>query len=79
MTKIDMKGVYDRFATNDTRKAICKGYKSYNGELLKMIDRFTQFVDGSYVTNKEYPNDIDVVTFLDIFFLANNKNILTKL
>ena len=74
-----MKGVYDRFATNDIRKVIYEGYKSYNKELLKMIDSFIQYVDGSYVTAKEHPNDIDIVTFLDILFLANNKNILMKL
>lgn len=79
MTKLDMKGVYDRFATNDIRKVIYEGYKSYNKELLKMLDGFVQFIDGSYTTDKDDPTDIDVVTFLDILFIQNNKNILMKL
>lgn len=60
--KIFVEGV----PLSSTRKAIFESYLSYNEELRKIIPTgFTQWIDGSFVTKKRNPKDIDLVTFID--------------
>lgn len=62
---------------SSTRKAIFESYLSYNEELRKIIPAgFMQWIDGSFVTKKRNPKDIDIVTFVDFeVYNANEKQI----
>ena len=54
------------FKINHRRNELFELYSIYNTGLKKiLVKELRQWVDGSYVTKKEYPNDIDVVTFID--------------
>lgn len=49
-----------------TRVPLFKHYQHYVATLQTIIgNEFYQWIDGSYVTKKENPNDLDVVTFID--------------
>ena len=39
---------------------------------------FYQWIDGSFVTNKKTPNDIDVVTIISHLDYENNKKLLEQ-
>ncbi len=49
------------------RKELFNNYISYSTALKQLCNGvdFKQWIDGSYVTKKMEPNDIDLVTFLD--------------
>lgn len=54
------------FSTSEAREEHCDGFKKLRSEIIqKVLLPVTQWVDGSFVTNKENPGDIDVVTFVD--------------
>ena len=63
------------FATNAVRKLIFEQYKLYLVDVQNIIPNgdFFQWIDGSYVTKKPMPFDIDLVTFVDFRFLKENK------
>jgi hypothetical protein len=54
-----LKEINTRFTSNYARKQICQGLKFVVGELASH-DVEIIFVDGSFVTNKERPRDVDV-------------------
>ena len=59
------------FSKDSTRHSILEGYKKYLIKLKSILNvGFYQWVDGSFVTEKINPNDIDIVTFVDykVFF-----------
>jgi hypothetical protein len=49
------------------RKEIFQAYVKYNEDFKKVcnLDELHQWINGSYVTKKNNPGDIDLVTFLD--------------
>jgi hypothetical protein len=53
------------FPHPSTRKLILDGYKEHLTALREVIPSFTQFIDGSFVSNKNDPGDIDLVCFID--------------
>lgn len=53
------------FPFSSTRKPILKGYNQHADELLAVIGQCEQFLDGSFVTNKNDPGDIDMVVMVD--------------
>jgi hypothetical protein len=54
------------FENSDTRKKLFQNYVSYINDFKNQIsDNFYQWIDGSFVTSKLNPNDIDIVTFLN--------------
>ena len=56
----------DTFPTSTTRRPIFERYLTLNARLLTLMpDGFTQWIDGSFVSRKINPNDIDVLTFID--------------
>lgn len=58
----------DEFTDSITRRRLFDAYKQYNAQIqgnLPTGAAFTQWVDGSFVTRKRDPNDIDVVTYID--------------
>lgn len=51
---------------NEKRKKLFENYQKYNQLLGQLLQSdFYQWIDGSFVTKKQEPNDIDVVTFID--------------
>jgi hypothetical protein len=65
------------------RYKIFKEYNTYLEDLNIIVGEcsYSQWIDGSFVTKKTNPNDIDLVTFLpeDIFFKVETKlSALTK-
>jgi len=64
------------FPNSTQRKILFKNYLEYIHRFEKEVfPHFEQWIDGSFVSQKENPNDIDVVTFLDykIFELRGNE------
>lgn len=56
----------DNFPFSEQRRWLFQNYLNFVGELqTKVFPYFTQWLDGSFVTRKQEPKDIDVVTFLD--------------
>ena len=56
----------DEFTNSTNRHSIFKRYEELNARLLQLMPGgFTQWVDGSFISRKINPNDIDVLTFVD--------------
>ncbi len=54
------------FANSVTRPRLWENYLAYLDNFRqKVTPNFVQWLDGSFVTLKENPNDIDLVTFID--------------
>ncbi len=53
------------FPHSSTRKLIIEGYKEHLNALKEILPSFSQFLDGSFVSNKNDPRDIDLVCFID--------------
>ncbi|MCB0633190.1 MAG: hypothetical protein R2824_03765 [Saprospiraceae bacterium] len=54
------------FPNSRTRKKLFQNYQQYTSRFSQEIyPYFEQWIDGSFVSLKENPNDIDIVTFLD--------------
>ncbi|GAB3689163.1 hypothetical protein GCM10027592_05170 [Spirosoma flavus] len=56
------------FAESKTRRKLFDAYQRYTENIQANLPTgatFTQWIDGSFVTRKLNPNDIDVVTFID--------------
>lgn len=54
------------FPTSKTRKRLFENYLRYIYRFQdKVFPFFEQYINGSFVTQKENPKDIDIVTFLD--------------
>ncbi|MGV4878125.1 DUF6932 family protein [Acetobacter indonesiensis] len=54
------------FPTSNTRANIIDGYKKHSNEISKIGINCTEFIDGSFSTNKADPADIDMVGFMDL-------------
>jgi hypothetical protein len=56
----------DSFDPDSTRTNLYSNYKSYFSDLHQMLKyEFFQWIDGSFITTKRDPRDIDVVSFID--------------
>lgn len=53
------------FPHSATRKAILEGYKQHAKEITGLVGACEQFLDGSFVTSKNDPGDIDMVMLID--------------
>lgn len=54
------------FPFSVTRQRLWEHYREYVRDLKANItEHFTQWLDGSFITQAPNPNDIDIVTFLD--------------
>lgn len=63
----------DGFTDSTVRSKIFKNYIRYTEAIRKLVgEPFHQWIDGSFVTKKENPNDIDVLTFIPVS--SFNKN-----
>ena len=56
----------DYFPNSESRRKLFNNYLRYIHEFRSRITRhFTQWINGSFISQKENPNDIDFVTFFD--------------
>jgi len=56
----------NQFDKKSTRRNIFKNYKNYVDDFQREITPdFNQWIDGSFVTKKANPNDIDFITLID--------------
>jgi hypothetical protein len=72
----DLDEFEKNFVFNQHREALFQKYLSYLIDLqLIGIWDFIQWIDGSFVTKKKIPNDIDIVTFIaaDFYNLYQQK------
>lgn len=53
------------FPYSSTRKNVFEGFKKHSKELQEVINKYVQMIDGSFVTNKNDPGDIDLICFID--------------
>ena len=66
------------FVINEHREILFDNFLKFTEKLKKLgIDNFHQWIDGSFVTKKISPNDIDVVSFIETkTFKRNEKELL---
>ncbi len=63
----------ETFCYNARRKRIFENYTIFIEKLNGLgLTHFYQYIDGSFVTTKHYPKDIDFVTFVDFEFFHQN-------
>ncbi|AQG78620.1 DUF6932 family protein [Spirosoma montaniterrae] len=68
------------FANSITRQTIFEQYRAYTDRLLTLLPGgFTQWIDGSFVSRKLDPNDIDVLTFIDADLYSRHERALKEL
>ncbi len=55
------------FNNHSTRKELFKGYVRYNEDLKDLLENqsYEQWIDGSFISQKVNPKDIDLVSFID--------------
>lgn len=53
------------FPHSNTRSSIFVGYAAHRAQLADILDTFEQFIDGSFTTNKNDPNDVDLLVLAD--------------
>lgn len=69
----------DKFLDSTTRKVILEQYQRYLSDICTLItEDFVQWIDGSFVSRKINPNDIDVVTFFDFDVYERHKDVISK-
>lgn len=61
---------------SNTRNDIFDNYSNYSLKLKEICkeESLVQWINGSFTTKKENPNDIDLVTFLDYRIISSNRN-----
>lgn len=68
------------FEESNTRKLIFEAYSGYLNQLRQIVgEGFYQWIDGSFITRKINPNDIDLVTFLNFEQLQQHEKSLNTL
>lgn len=56
----------DGFPTSQTREKIYKQFCSFISEVSKHVSPCEVWIDGSFVTKKENPNDVDILVFVNL-------------
>jgi hypothetical protein len=76
--EITLKDFEEAFATNESRQSLLVEYNVFIEYLNSLgINNFYQWIDGSFVTKKTTPRDIDVVSFIETKeFKMNEKELL---
>lgn len=76
----DFKLVFvDNFDKSETRSKIFESYSTYIGDFQKeIVHNFINWVNGSYTTTKENPNDIDIVNLIEHDDNLNSKSHLLE-
>jgi hypothetical protein len=67
--EMDLNQFQDIFVFNAHRQKLFDAYLGYLDVLKEMgVGQFKQWIDGSYVTQKTFPKDIDLVNFVNFDF-----------
>jgi hypothetical protein len=53
------------FPHSTTRCSVFAGYEKHSTDLQAIVAMYGQFINGSFVTNKNDPSDVDTVVFID--------------
>jgi hypothetical protein len=74
---VDLENFKRIFVYNERCKRIFNNYLDFNALLLKMpVGHFYQWLNGSFVTSKQFPNDLDFVNFVNFeFYIKFEKEI----
>ena len=73
------KTFVNAFDEESIRQELFENYNRYMKDFSEIITRdFFQWIDGSYVSNKRKPKDIDLITILDYRDYEENKVLLEK-
>lgn len=78
---IDLQTFQNNFVGNmknsEYRQKLFDEYIKYTNDLVKIVSNsFYQWINGSYVTQKHRPKDIDLVSFIDYRFIKGNEEAL---
>ena len=69
----------DAFPATSSRHSIFQRYRQYLEEISAQVNgSFEQWINGSFVTDKENPKDIDFVTFIDHTIFAHKENLIEE-
>lgn len=69
----------EKFSENEHRKKIFENYLKFVDDFSKQISsNFIQWIDGSFVSSKDYPNDIDFVTFISNEVFQANEQLIQE-
>ena len=69
----------DAFDKESNRQELFENYTQYMNNFSSLISKdYFQWIDGSYVSNKKRPGDIDLVTVIDYRDYEKNKSIFEK-
>lgn len=78
LNEIDKIFVED-FSKSQTRKEIYSGFLKWLKELLNICIPNEIWIDGSFVTDKINPNDVDLVYFIDVNDYSKNNEQINQL
>jgi hypothetical protein len=71
--EVSTNDIMENFIFNSHRWRMYGEYIVFRHLLDEMgAKNYFQFIDGSFTTKKEYPKDIDIVTFVDADFFNKN-------
>src|ERR1039457_471336 len=71
----DFEKEFVNIIQSDERKSIFENYVRYSERLKDLCNgaNFLQWIDGSFVTKKPNPGDLDMVTFIDFNIIETIK------
>lgn len=62
------------FATNDVRRELLQRYLNYSARLKDICNcEYIQWVNGSFCTAKDEPNDVDIISFIPASLIDSDK------
>lgn len=69
----------DQFEPNQVRKGLFEQLVQYNFDLHNLIEvPFVQWINGSFISKKIAPRDIDLVTFIDWEFYSKHEVVIDR-
>lgn len=77
----DLKtGFVDPFDEGSSRKKLYEGYIKYNADLKALLknQKYTQWIDGSFISTQINPRDIDLVNLIDYKLIENYEKELQR-
>ncbi|NJC25687.1 hypothetical protein GGR27_001186 [Lewinella antarctica] len=69
----------EAFSNSNSRKILFDGYKKFCEDLKLVVGSHQQWIDGSFVTSKKNPNDIDILCFVPTTKLRPNERSVLNL
>jgi hypothetical protein len=77
--EVDLSTLENIFVFNKKRERLFINYLRWLGSFKNRVTpNFTQFINGSFISQKEFPKDIDFVTFFDYRIYEQEERFLDK-